>query len=109
MMACNGNNTWGKTNRKWSTVVWGMDKQGNALMIFTRSPFTMPQFVDILKKAPLNLKNLMYLEGGPEATFYLDHNGFERDLYGSYETGFRENDTNVGAWEIPNIIGIRKK
>ncbi len=109
MMDCNGKNSWGKTARKWSVVVWGMDTAGNALWIFCRSPFTMPQFVDILQKSPLGLKKLMYLEGGPEATFYLNHKSFERDLIGSYETGFRENDTNVGAWEIPNIIGIRKK
>lgn len=29
------------------------------------------------------------------------------DLAGSYETGFREDDTNVGQWPIPNVLGVR--
>jgi hypothetical protein len=51
----------------------------------------------------------MYLEGGPEASFYLNHNGIEVKKFGSYETDFNENDDNEGFLEIPNIIGISKK
>lgn len=28
---------------------------------------------------------------------------------GSYETGFNENNTNTVYWEIPNVIGIKRK
>jgi len=48
----------------------------------------------------------MYSEGGPEASFYLDHNGVEIQKFGNYETGFNDNDV---FWKIPNIIAITKK
>ena len=51
----------------------------------------------------------MYLEGGPEASFYLSHNELMIEKMGSYETGFNENDDNNEFWQIPNVIGITKK
>jgi hypothetical protein len=51
----------------------------------------------------------MYLEGGPEASFYLNHTNQSFQKMGSYESGFNENNTNNVYWEIPNIIGIKRK
>jgi len=50
----------------------------------------------------------MYLEGGPEASFYLNAFGKKVTKYGSYETGFNERDTNDTYWDIPNVLGIKK-
>ena len=66
-------------------------------------------FINILLESSLNIYNLMYLEGGPEASFYLNHNGLKVEKMGSYETGFREDDSNNEFWSIPNVIGITKK
>jgi hypothetical protein len=90
-------------------VLFGIDKLGNALLIFTRSPYTIRQFSEILLTLPLQIKNVMYLEGGPEASLYLDTNGKKMERMGSYETGFWENDTNQQFWPLPNVIGIVKK
>lgn len=109
MVDCNQRNKWSRQPQKWSMVVIGMDQSGNALFIFTRSPYSVHDFIDILLDSPLNLHNLMYLEGGPEASFYLNHGGKEVGKFGSYETGFNENDSNDRFWPIPNVIGIRKK
>lgn len=38
-----------------------MDKDGNILFIHSRSPYEVRQFIDMLLKAPLNIKNMMYL------------------------------------------------
>jgi hypothetical protein len=51
----------------------------------------------------------MYLEGGPEASLYLEANGKKIERIGSYETGFWESDTNEQFWPLPNVIGIVKK
>ncbi|QWX83365.1 phosphodiester glycosidase family protein [Cellulophaga sp. HaHaR_3_176] len=109
MMDCNQTNRWGQQSKKWSMVVIGKDKQGNALFIFVRSPYSVHDFIDILSKSSLDLYNLMYLEGGPEASFYLNHNGTTVEKMGSYETDFNENDDNNQYWGIPNVIGISKK
>ncbi|AUC77634.1 phosphodiester glycosidase family protein [Olleya sp. Bg11-27] len=109
MMDCNQNNKWSQQNKKWSMVVIGKDKKGNVLFIFVRSPYSVHNFIDMLSNSSLDLYNLMYLEGGPEASFYLNHNGTKVERMGSYETGFNENDKNNDFWKIPNVIGISKK
>lgn len=109
MIDCNQKNMWGKQERKWSMVVIGMDKKGNALFIFTRSPYSVHDFINILLSLPISIHKAMYLEGGPEASLYLNHNGIEIQKVGSYETDFNENNDNDIFWEIPNIIGITKK
>ena len=109
MVDCKQNNKWSLQPKKWSIAALGQDKEGNALFIFSRSPYAVHEFVKMLLGSPLNLHNLMYLEGGPEASFYLNHNGFKVEKMGSYETGFNENDNNRKFWQIPNIIGITKK
>lgn len=109
MIDCNQNNTWRQQPAKWSMVVVAVDKGGNALFILTRSPYSVHDFINILKQLPLDIYNAMYLEGGPEASFYLNHKGTEIEKFGSFETGFREKDDNYNAWKVPNIIGIIKK
>ncbi|AIY13632.1 phosphodiester glycosidase family protein [Cellulophaga baltica] len=109
MVDCNQKNKWGQQSKKWSMVVIGKDKEGNALFIFTRSPYSVHDFINILLNSSLEVYNLMYLEGGPEASFYMNHNETKVEKMGSYETGFNENDDNNVFWSIPNAIGISKK
>ena len=109
MVDCNQKNRWSQQPKKWSMVIIGMDQDGNALFIFCRSPYSVHDFINILKATSINLYNAMYLEGGPEASFYLNHNGHKVAKMGSYETGFNENDNNHRFWQIPNVIGITKK
>lgn len=109
MVDCNQKNKWGQQSKKWSMVVIGKDKEGNALFIFTRSPYSVHDFINILLNSSLEVYNLMYLEGGPEASFYMNHNETKVEKMGSYETGFNENDDNAVFWSLPNAIGISKK
>ncbi len=109
LISCNRQVVNNKQKGKWSMVLFGVDTAGNALWIFTRSPYTIRQFSEILLSMPLSLKNVMYLEGGPEASLFLESNGKKIQRMGSYETGFRENDDNEQFWGLPNVIGIVKK
>ena len=105
MIDCNQNNTWRQQPEKYAMAVIAMDKQGNALFIFTRSPYSVHDFISILKLLPLNIYNAMYLEGSAPASFYLNYKGLELEKTGSIMT----NGDNGIAWELPNIIGIVKK
>ncbi len=109
MVDCKRKNRWSEQPRIWSMVVMGMDKAGNALMIFCRSPYSVHQFTDMLLALDIDLKNAMYLEGGPEASLYLKTAAAQLDGYGSYETGFFESDDNNRPWPIPNVIAISKR
>jgi len=109
MIDCNQKNRWSQQKKQWSTVAIGTDKKGNVLFIISRSPYSVHDFNAILLKSHLNIYNLMYLEGGPEASFYLNHPNKKTAIMGSFETGFNENDRNNRFWKIPNVIGISKK
>lgn len=109
LIDCQRRNTWSAQPRKWSASVWGIAGDGQALLIFCRSPYPMHDLADILLEAPLNLRQAMYLEGGPEASLYVKGGGTERNLFGSYETGFMENDDVREAFPLPNVIGIVKR
>ena len=57
----------------------------------------------------IGLVSAQHLEGGPEAQLYLHVGGFERELFGSFETTFREDDGNALPWPIPNVLGVRPR
>jgi hypothetical protein len=109
MINCEGKATWQASDKKWSMVLLGEDAEGNILFLFCRSPYKVLDFTNMLLQSELRLKRLMYLEGGPEASFYLNHTSLSVQKMGSYETGFNENDNNTVYWEIPNVIGIKRK
>jgi hypothetical protein len=62
-----------------------------------------------LLKANIGLVAAQYLEGGPEAQLYVHAGQTELEMFGSYETGFMQNDQNDQTWPIPNVLGIRPK
>jgi uncharacterized protein YigE (DUF2233 family) len=109
MISCEQENVWSRQAEKWSIVALGMDRSGNILFIFSQSPYTVHDFINILFELPLSLYNAMYLEGGPEASLYLSYGNVELDLNGNFETGFSENTDIKISWPLPNVIGFVKK
>lgn len=101
-----GRNVWSRQTRRWSEAAIGMDAQGEILFLFCRSPFTMFEFNRLLLSLPLRVTRAMHVEGGPEASLSIHAGGWNLDLCGSYETGFREDDGETHAWPIPNVVGV---
>jgi uncharacterized protein YigE (DUF2233 family) len=106
MVDCKQKNRWSPQPGKWSMVVVAMDKQDRVLFLFTRSPYRVHDFVDMLLGLPLDIRNMMYLEGGPEASLYVSAGNTVLEKFGGYETGFREHDCNFEFWPVPNVIGV---
>ena len=103
-----GENRWSKQNRRWSEAALGEDASGNVLFIFSRTPFSMFEFNQELLSMGINLVAAQHLEGGPEAQLFFQVGDESEELFGSYETNFREDNSNKKAWAIPNVIGVRK-
>lgn len=101
-------NRWSQQHKKWSEAILGQDKKGNVLFIFSRSPYSMHDLIDILKGLPIDIDCAQHLEGGPEASLYFSYKNCKIEKFGSYETDFSENDNNNSYWPIPNIIGFQK-
>ena len=102
-------NRWSQQSKKWSEVALGEDNQGRPLFIYSRSPYSMHDFNEILLSLPIGLTCAQHLEGGPEAQLYLNIDSTEIELIGSYETHFYESNNNQHAWPIPNVIGVVRK
>ena len=62
-----------------------------------------------LPAADIGLVAAQHLEGGPEAQLYLQAGQTKLEMFGSYETFFREDDNNAAAWPVPNILGVRPR
>ena len=102
-------NVWTQNDKKWSEAALGQDKKGNVLFIFSRSPYTMHDFNEILLQLPIEIECAQHLEGGPPASFYLSTKGITIGKVGSYETKFFEDDDNKASWPLPNVIGLTRK
>lgn len=94
---------------KSSIVALGADLEGNALFIFVRSPYSANDFIKNILSLPLSLKNMMYLEGGHLSAMYINHPKLKTLKLGSYETDVFEDYDNPKAFEIPNVIAVRRK
>ena len=104
-----GLNQWSSQERKWSEAALGEDQAGRILFIYSRSPFTMHDLNEELLAGGIGLVAAQHLEGGPEAQLYVHVGTVEMELCGSYETSFKENDSNSAAWPVPNILGVRPR
>ena len=104
-----GLNQWGRQTKKWSEAALGEDDKGRILFIFSRAPFSMHDLNRELLSAGIGLVAAQHLEGGPEAQLYLHAGSVELEMFGSFETGFKEDDTNAIAWPVPNVFGIRPR
>jgi phosphodiester glycosidase len=104
-----GLNQWGQQEKKWSEAALGEDDTGRILFIFSRSPFSMHDLNQELLSAGIGVVAAQHLEGGPEAQLYIHVGKMEREMFGSYETSFEENDSNARPWPVPNVLGIRPR
>jgi len=104
-----GENRWSQQDKMWSEAALGEDNSGRVLFIFSRSPFTMHDLNRELLSIGIGLVAAQHLEGGPEAQLYLRIGNVTHEMFGSYETSFRENDGNAVPWPIPNVLGVRPR
>lgn len=104
-----GLNRWARQEQRWSEAALGEDASGRALFIFCRAPLTMRDLNRRLLSLGIGLVAAQHLEGGPEAQLYLRVGEVTFEGFGSFETGFQENDSNAMAWPIPNVLGIRPR
>lgn len=107
MVDCKRQVMWQAQQKMWSIAALAMDDRGRLLMLHSRSPYPVHTFAKTLLTLPLGIVNMMYMEGGPEASLYVGTFPQPVVRVGSYETGFNEDDGNEEAWNLPNVIGAR--
>ncbi len=98
-----------RPDQSCSMIIVATDTDKNLYLIFTRSPYTHRSMIKYLQGLPLNIRTTVYLEGGPEASLYINTGDTVIAKYGSYVSNTCNNDDNDHFREIPNVIAIKKK
>ncbi len=98
-----------RPDQSCSMILAATDAENNLYFIFTRSPYTHLNMINLLKALPINIRTTVYLEGGPETSFYVNTGDTVIAKYGSYVSNSCNNDDNDHFRKMPNVIAIRKK
>lgn len=109
MIDSNGKNRNEQGNKKYSESALGVDKDGNILFFFCRSPYSPHDFNEAVLSLQPGIRGLVHCEGGPEASLSINAGRIHLDEFGSYETGFNENNHNFVEWPVPNVFGLVKR
>lgn len=100
-------NMWSERPDTWSELAIAEDAKGNALFIFSRAPYSMQTFNEILLRLPLNVQCAAHLEGGVHSQLFSKLNRLH--LVGSYNSKTGAAGGNIFSLPIPNVIGVVRK
>jgi hypothetical protein len=106
ILGCDGAPLPWQDAKAYSVAAIGTDRRGWFVLYHSRTPYRVTTIGQMLARAGLGLASLMFVEGGPEASLYVEAGGQRVSEIGSYETGFHEADDNRAFWTIPNVIGF---
>lgn len=98
-----------RPNQSCSMILTATDEQGNMYIVYTRSPYTHRAMIGFLRGMPFDIRTTVYLEGGPEASLYINTGDTVIAKFGSYVSNTCDNDDNDHFWKIPNVISLRIK
>jgi hypothetical protein len=107
MISCDGRNVWGQQSRQWSIAALATDSAGAIFLLFSQSPYSVHDFIDMIQRLMPSIVCAMYLEGGAPAALYCQTEKMTVALSGYKNIG--ERDYIRLDQPMPNIIGIRKK
>ncbi len=107
MVSCHRRNVWAPSPRRVSVAAIGLDGAGRVLFIHARSPWPVHELVQALLALPLDLRQAMYVEGGPEAQLFARGGGEELERLGAFEAA---PSAPTDGWPVPNVVAaVRRK
>jgi phosphodiester glycosidase len=109
MVALGGANVWQPQPQKSSTAAIGVDRLGRVLFVHVSAPYSTHDLIDTLLALPLDLRNAMYVEGGPEAQLYVRSGRREVELVGRFDSTIVSTDASPHGWPVPNVIGAVRR
>ncbi len=97
---------WSASEQEHSIAAVAEDGSGNILFLHCREPMKAHDFAQALLQLPLDVRTVMYVEGGVQAGLAL--NTAENNFFWG---GWHPSDIFMGAVSValPNIIGVTRK
>jgi hypothetical protein len=108
LVSCHRRNVWAPSERRFSTAAIGTDGAGRLLFLHARTAWTVHDLVNRLLALPLDLRQAMYVEGGPEAQLYVRGGGQELEWTGTLEAA-PDVKLGVEGWPVPNVIAAVRR
>jgi len=106
MVSCQRTGVWAPSERRFSSAAIGVDGAGRVLLVHARSPWPVHELVAALLAAPIDLRQAMYVEGGPEAQLYVRGGGTELLRQGATERGL---ELPGGGLPVPNVVAAVRR
>ncbi|MFT3916452.1 MAG: phosphodiester glycosidase family protein [Anaeromyxobacteraceae bacterium] len=101
LVSCHRRNVWAPSDRRTSAAAIGVDGAGRLLFVHARTPWPVHELVNRLLALPIDLRQAMYVEGGPEAQLFVRGGQREVELTGTWESA---PDVRLEGWPVPNVI-----
>lgn len=98
---------WSPGGPLYSISAVGQDGKGNILFLHCREPIEAYSFASLLLHLPLDIRTVMYVEGGAQAGLLINTNLYSHTWEGRSRTGFLVTG-NVNA-ALPNILGVTRR
>ncbi len=98
---------WRSKNIAHSIAAVARDGEGCLLFIHTRYPMSDSNFGELLLSLPIDIRVVMYVEGGSQAGLFLRSPAFTRLWIGKHPVDILDIDHTSSL--LPNIIGVRRK
>jgi hypothetical protein len=109
MISLDGKNVWSQQPVGWSTLAIALNRSGEVLVIFNEARTSVYDLIEHLLALQLSIVNAMYLEGGPQASLFLNAREMALAKYGSLDNVLDHPGGLQIGWPIPNVIGITKR
>ena len=98
---------WSPGGPLYSISAVAMDGDGNVLFLHSQVPIEAYAFAQQLLHLPLDVRTVMYVEGGGQAGLVIRSHKFSREVQGQNIVDFLI--TGNRAARLPNVLGIRRK
>lgn len=98
---------WSPGGPLYSISAIAEDGEGRILFLHSRAPLEAYSFVQQLLHLPLDVRTVMYVEGGAQAGLLIHSNKLKRELTGAHAPSFLITGKMKAA--LPNILGIRAR
>lgn len=98
---------WSPGGPLYSISAVGKDGQGNILFIHCREPIEAYTFASLLLDLPIDIRTVMYVEGGAQAGLLINTSRYARLWAGRSPMDFLVTG-NINA-PLPNILGVVRK
>jgi len=107
LISADGRMLWTPGGPSYAAAAIGQDTHGNILFIHSREPMSGEDFGNLLLTLPLDLRMVMYVEGGTQASMLVRAGDVNKVWMGRHMADFLTSGNKNAP--LPNVLGVRRK